>query len=434
VTEDQMLKTARPKTRKVSIQERSVLVGNIIVVNGPHANRTLLKQRFAEGRYEVRETAHFLLFTRELAPTTILVHCFAPDTPPSAIQAAIRDELACFDLLQQPDDQKRLLDGILASLNIQDVRIYDRSVKVGDLTVMSAYGLDQRWLRRRFIQRGYRVQETRHFLLCTRDAPPSPILIHWFAPEDLHTSLSSYIVWELEPLGLVPNAKCQGEIMSGIVGTAYPGKVRQAWKYFGANTLLHLLSLVRTASPEVSADYGTLEIFAMLYQRVLELGTGKRFLDAGCSGGFFDLLLMERQPFVEEVVGVDIDGEAFRAAEELARARNLSAVRFIQADLRSDAIANLGPFDTVVALGVLEHFSEADMYIVLDHLLHVTRQRLIITVPYEETPTAGHDHLQTFSRAKLEQVGRWCINRLGGAGQMWCEDLAGGLLLIERLA
>src|SRR5579875_271938 len=317
MTENQRLEPARPKTRKISIQERSVQVGNIIVVNGYRANRALLKQRFAEGGYMAQETANFLLFTRDRAPATILVHWFAPDTSPSAIQAAMMDELASSDLMQQPEDQRRLLDGILASLNIQDVRIYDRSIKVGDMTVMSAYGLDQRWLKRRFIQRGYRVQETQHFLLCTRDTAPSPIIIHWFAPEDVHTSLSGYIVEELGPLGLVPNARRQGEILAGITGTVYPENIRRAWNYFGVNTLLHLLSLVRTSAPELPADCGTLEFSATLYQRVLELCAGKRFLDAACNGGFFALLLAEPRPFVQEVVEVDINGEVFRPAGEL---------------------------------------------------------------------------------------------------------------------
>src|SRR5260221_14580281 len=70
---------ADPKTRKVPIQERSVLVGDLIVVNGHAVNRALLKRRFAEGGYQAQETPHFLLFTRETAPKTILVHWFAPE-------------------------------------------------------------------------------------------------------------------------------------------------------------------------------------------------------------------------------------------------------------------------------------------------------------------------------------------------------------------
>jgi hypothetical protein len=52
-----------PKTKKVSIQERSVLVGDAIFVNGHGVNLALLKQRFFAGGYQVQETAHFLLFS-----------------------------------------------------------------------------------------------------------------------------------------------------------------------------------------------------------------------------------------------------------------------------------------------------------------------------------------------------------------------------------
>ncbi len=424
---------ASSKTKKVSIQERSILVGSIIIVNGYHVNHLLLRQRFAEGGYEVQETPHFLYFTRQQVPSTILVHWFAPDTPSSVIHDILLDELSPFDLLQHPNDQHALINGMLDSLKMQDIRIYDRSVTVGNISVMSGYGLDRRPIKRRFLHYGYHVQETLHFLFCTRQEAPSPVIIHWFAPEDLHTNISRHIVEELKPFGCVPNSIRQGEIMTGIVGTTFSGDVRRAWNYFGANTLQRLLLFVSTAMPEVTPDCGTLEISATLYQRVCELCTGKRFLDAGCNGGFFALLLAERRPFVQEVVGVDIDKEVFHVAEELAQARNLTIVRFVQADLLSSDIDALGPFDTVTALHVLEHFTEADMYHVLDHLLRVTVHHLILAVPYEETPSVAYDHLQCFSRAKLEQVGRWCIEHMGGAGQMWCEDIGGGLLLIERV-
>ena len=74
-----MTETQHISPGKVPIQERSTLVGDIIFVNGHHVNRTLLKKRFAEGGYEVKETSHFLLSTRSEAPSTILVHFFAPE-------------------------------------------------------------------------------------------------------------------------------------------------------------------------------------------------------------------------------------------------------------------------------------------------------------------------------------------------------------------
>ena len=50
MTESQTsLQNASLKTKKVSIQERSVPVGKMIVVNGYRANLMLLKQRFLAG-------------------------------------------------------------------------------------------------------------------------------------------------------------------------------------------------------------------------------------------------------------------------------------------------------------------------------------------------------------------------------------------------
>lgn len=107
-------------------------------------------------------------------------------------------------------------------------------------------------------------------------------------------------------------------------------------------------------------------------------------------------------------------------------------MEFLQADLLAYNFAELGQFDTVTAIGVLEHFPEEDMYRVLTNLLHVAVQRLILMVPYEQEPERIYGHEQTFTRAKLERVGQWCLGQVHGAGKMWLEECIGGLLLIER--
>jgi 2-polyprenyl-3-methyl-5-hydroxy-6-metoxy-1,4-benzoquinol methylase len=160
---------------------------------------------------------------------------------------------------------------------------------------------------------------------------------------------------------------------------------------------------------------------------------GERFLDAGCNGGFLSLLLAERMPFVDEAVGLDIDAGVFQVAHELATERHLTNVRYIVGDLLAEDFSSIGTFNTVTALHVLEHFTEENMYRVMANLLKVTSHRLILAVPYEKgPPEVAYEHKQAFSRTKLEEVGNWCIQHLHGAGRMWCEDLAGGLLLIER--
>ncbi|MBO0791484.1 MAG: class I SAM-dependent methyltransferase [Ktedonobacteraceae bacterium] len=431
--------TSAQPAKKVSIQDRSVLVGDIVVVNGYRVNRELLKSRFAEGGYQMQETDHFLFFTREEAPSTILIHTLAPETASSQIEHAILLELVAHNLLKQSDGQA-ILHGILDSFHMQEIHIQDRIVTIGAFAVMRRFGVNHRALKRRLLQLGYHIDETPHFLLCRclnippPNAMPATIVVHWFMPEDLHTSISSHLVEEMRPFGCIPNNQRLGELMTGILSTMFPENVHRAWKYFGANTLQRLLLLASTAAPDVPPDYGTLETSATLYQRVLELCVGERFLDAGCNNGLFTLLLAERRPFVNEAIGIDIDQSAFSVAQELAMTRKQMQVRYMQADLlHPDELEKLGAFDTITALHVLEHFTEVDMYSVLRNLLQITTHRLIVAVPYEEKPTVAYDHLQCFSRTKLEAVGQWCLEYWQGAGRMWCEDLAGGLLLVEKL-
>lgn len=91
------------------------------------------------------------------------------------------------------------------------------------------------------------------------------------------------------------------------------------------------------------------------------------------------------------------------------RARN--QVQFVQADLLADTFSAIGQFDTVTALHVIEHFTEADMYRVLANLLKMISQWLILMVPYEHEPETIYEHKQLFTRARLEAVGQWCIGR-----------------------
>jgi SAM-dependent methyltransferase len=316
------------------------------------------------------------------------------------------------------------------------IPIHERSVRVGDVIVVNGHGVNHTLLKQRFAEGNYHLHETKHFLLFTRAVEPKTILVHWFTPEELHTNLSHHLAEELKPCGMITSNQVLGELMTGIVaGTRYPDDVRRAWNYFGANTLQRLLTLVSSTVTSHLPDYGSLGASATLYQRVIELSVGERFLDAACNGGYFPLLVAERIPFVSEAVGVDIDAEVFKGAQELAKERHLTTVRFVQADLLAEDFSAIGMFDTVTALHVLEHFTEAQMYHVMANLLKVTAHRLIAAVPYElGEPSLAYDHKQLFTQAKLEAVGKWGIEQLQGAARMWYEDIAptGGLLLLER--
>lgn len=312
------------------------------------------------------------------------------------------------------------------------VSIQERSVLVGEIIVVNGHGVNLTSLKRRFAEGGYRVQETPHFLLFTRSEMPTTVLVHVFAPEDLHADIKHFVTLELKPSGILNNSQRFGEVLAGIVGSFFPEDVRRAWSYFGANTLQRFLTYLSTVSTPPYPDYTSIGSFATQYKRVCELCAGKTFLDAGCESGFLPVLIAERLPFMERVVGIDLRPDMFDVVEALARERHLPTVEFLQADLLAEDFSALGRFDTVTAIGVLEHFVEADMYRVLDNLLKVTKQRLIAIVPYEREPEPVYGHEQVFTLEKLQSVGNWCVEQLDGKGRIWLEECIGGLLLLER--
>ena len=114
---------AHPRTRKIPIDERSVRVGDVIVVNGYRVNRPSLIQRFAEGGYQAHETLHFLLFTREVEPKTILVHWFTPDDFHPNISHHLTEELRPFHIITSNQILGELMTGIVGgTLFPDDVR------------------------------------------------------------------------------------------------------------------------------------------------------------------------------------------------------------------------------------------------------------------------------------------------------------------------
>ena len=318
------------------------------------------------------------------------------------------------------------------SSNIKRIPIRERSVLVGDIIVVNGHGVNRTLLEQRFSEGHYQMQETPHFLLFTRLEAPKTILVHWFALEEMNADIKHYVAIELKPLGLLRRSSDFGVILAGIVGSFFPEDARAAWHGFAAKTLQRFLLFLSTARiPSVFDYYATIGVFATWYQRVCELCVGESFLDAGCESGFLPLVIAERIPFMQRIMGIDIRPDMFGVVQELAEEQGLKNVQLVQADLLSDEFSKLGQFDTVTALAILEHFTEIDMYRVLINLLKVTSHRLILLVPYEQEPEVIYDHLQLFTREKLESVGLWCLQQWG-SGRMWYEECEGGLLLIEK--
>ena len=97
----------------------------------------------------------------------------------------------------------------------------------------------------------------------------------------------------------------------------------------------------------------------------------------------------------------------------MASLAGITNVEFVQSDLLSPEFTEVGMFDTVTAIHLLEHFLENQVPQTLGNLLKVTRQRLLIAVPHKQQAEVAYGHKQVFSREKLEQWGKWCMDQLG---------------------
>jgi len=312
------------------------------------------------------------------------------------------------------------------------ISIRERTVSMGDVIGINGYRVNKTALRERFTEGGYHIHETPHFLVFTRAESPSLFIVHWFAPEAINADLGNLLLGELKPLGILKNEQNFGDIFGVVVGSLFPHEVQRAWYTYATNTLSSYQQLLTGEDTHMPPSSNT-EMFAMLYRRVYALLVGNTFLDAGCSFGFLPLLVAEHFPSLTEVVGIDIQAAPFTTTRIVAAERHLDNVRFMQADLLANTFGEVGCFDTVTALHILEHFNEEDMYQVLTNLLDITKQRLIVAVPYEkDTPEIIYGHKQLFSQAKLEAIGNWCLQQWHGEGTMRYEDGADGLLVVER--
>ncbi len=303
---------------------------------------------------------------------------------------------------------------------------------MGSVVGINAYRVNRGSLKKHFVEGRYQLHETAHFLVGSH-SEASTIVAHWFAPEAIDADLGHYFMKELKPLGMLEQPQNFGDVFGAVVGSLFPQDPHRAWHLFGVNTLqrYHHLLAAPTYSPHCDSP---VDVFTTLYRRVCELHVGESLLDAGCSFGLLPLVIAERVPTLTKVVGVDIETDPFTVTRAIAQERHLKSVQFVQADLLANDVNKLGLFDTVTALHVLEHFTEEEMYQVLTHLLQVTSRRLIIAVPYEPgEPETTYGHKQLFSSDKLEAVGQWCIDRLGG-GSISSEDCVGGLLVVDRYA
>lgn len=311
------------------------------------------------------------------------------------------------------------------------VPLKERALMMGNMIGINALRVNRTLLKQRFSEGGYAIHETDHFLLFTREQAPSIIVAHWFAPETIDANIGGYFIEELKLFGIIECPEDLSNLYGVIVGSLNPLYVRDSWRLYANNTIERYRAMIEDRGTDAGRQ--PMDEFASLYRRVLQLLVGESVLDAGCSFGFLPLLIAEFVPSIKQIVGVDIQTNSFTIVEAIARERQFDQVEFKQADLLSNHFRDFGQFDNVLALHVLEHFNETDMYRVLPHLLKVTKRRLIVAVPYEPGEAeSAYGHQQLFTSAKLKNIGQWCVDNCGDVNSVLSEDSIGGLLVIDK--
>jgi SAM-dependent methyltransferase len=281
-----------------------------------------------------------------------------------------------------------------------------------------------------FGARGFVGHSTPHFVaLCRAGGDDDVVLLHalnqWTLDEDLAGLLGDELGAEV-----LRNTDDYGCAMAAIIASVWPERpALEAWHRYSLNTLDRMRSLLSTDGQYSGRSH--VQQFAAIYRCVLGYTVGRSLLDVGTSLGFLPVLAAERVPGLR-AVGCDSRQEVVACASDLASSTRTDArVRFLVRNVLDPSFQVLGHFDTVVAIHLIEHLTDEQVATAMANMIGVTTHRLIVAVPYEERTQHLYGHQQRFTAERLHKLGEWCVDRLGG-GDFWCEDVSGGLLVLDR--
>lgn len=307
------------------------------------------------------------------------------------------------------------------------------AVRIGKIVIQAMQNDEALRVRIHTLQaQCYQISETPHFIVCQQRYSQKVIMLHTFSQSKINADLICLIKDELSSFGLISSAREFGAVLFGVMASTFtsPRQQRLIWRMFCLNTLKKLREqLDAPLIPQPAVSY--IAPFAVIYRRVFDLFAGQSLLDVGTSFGFLPILMAACFPGAY-CTGCDSNPDAIAFAIDLAEATSTQHALFRLQDLCAADFPDFGTFDTVTAIHLLEHLSEDQLPQAFEHLLRVTRHRLLVAVPYEEQPTLAYGHEQVFNREKLELWGQWCVDHLEGASTFSCEDVQGGLLMIER--
>lgn len=271
------------------------------------------------------------------------------------------------------------------------------------------------------------------------------IVVHDFSPAEIDNNIGGHVAHELlpmlyraspAPLSSDESAQAIFERCVGAIVRSVDPSERQAWRLFYDNTLAALRDPVRPGAEGGAFDF--IGAFRAIYECCVELIDEvpcARVLDVATCFGFLPLFLADSRRAEAgapaAITGCDLNAALVSLADDYRRQRALDGVAFVRADvLDRDFGLRLegesGGFDVVTAIHLLEHLEPEQTAAAFDHLWAVARRRLIIAVPFEESPDATFGHRQVFDEARLRALGR----RTGARAR--CFTRHGGWLVVDR--
>lgn len=256
--------------------------------------------------------------------------------------------------------------------------------------------------------------QTPHFRV--HQLPAGVVVQHDLHPGEIDNDLATHITAELFGRGPFRAAEDFEHCLVGLVVTSAEDPL-EAWLRFYRNTLRRL----RPGSPTIGP--GAIADFADIYATAAALQSGSSALDVGCCFGFLAIRLAETWPF-PSVTGLDhVAGTVRLLRDVLARlgpeVPPEPRIRPVCADATALPFPDAS-HDTAYAVHLLEHLEPAQTAMAVRELLRVARRRVVLAVPLENEPDAAFGHRQTFTVARLVELGAamgypyTCFDQFGG--------------------
>lgn len=173
--------------------------------------------------------------------------------------------------------------------------------------------------------------------------------------------------------------------------TAAAADPDEAWLAFYRNTLAAL-----HGEP---APGGTNAEIKPVHERAAQLAVGE-VLELGCCFGFLSLRLAAAG---HRVIAGDLAPGTVDLLGRLAPRLGLD-VETLLTDARAVPLPD-GAVDTVLAVHLIEHLPAEDGKVVLAEAIRLARRRVVLAVPFEETPNETWGHVTTFDVDGLRALG-----------------------------